>query len=75
MCVRVCVCVSECMLLTTMLKIVAGTRQRSPGSHNSTADITVVITLARKACIGSTGSLMEVFSGIVNVCCVATMGI
>ena len=65
MCVHMCV--GE--ILTMILKAVAGTRQRSPGSHNSTVKMIVTTTLVTKAYLGSLVSV-----GLGKVCCV-TMGI
>ena len=81
MCVCVCVECSVCMcvclyvtidtvLLTMILKIVAGTRQRNPGTQHSTVKMIVTTTLVTKAYLGSLVSV-----GVVKVCCVATMGI
>ena len=60
--------VCMCALLTAMPKIVAGTRQKSPGTQQRTVAISVVVMLVRKAYLGR----LEVFP--VNVCCVATAG-
>ena len=49
MCVYVCVHVHGCMLLTTILKTVAGTRQTSPGIHKNAVQSNIVITLVTKA--------------------------
>ena len=50
------------VLLTTMLKMTAGTRQMNPGSQHSTVNIRVTMTLVTKAYLGSlievSGALM-----------------
>ena len=62
-CVCVCFCVSVCVFLTTILKMVAGTRQKNPGSQNSIVKMIVTTTLVTKAYLGSLVSV-----GVVNVC-------
>ena len=57
------------VILAMMLKMVAGTRQRNPGSQNSTVKMIVTTTLVTKAYLGSLVSV-----GLGKVCCV-TMGI
>ena len=57
---------------TTILKTVAGTRQASPGSQQSTVKMIVATTLVTKAYFGS---LAEMSLGLVTVCSVASMGI
>ena len=60
--------VCMCALLTTMPKIVAGTRQKNPGTQQRSVKISVVVMLVRKAYL----ERLVVFP--VNVCCVATAG-
>ena len=71
MCPRVLRFGSKCeytwisIMLTIILKIVAGTRQRSPGSHMSAEKMIVTTTLVTKAYLGRLVSV---------VCCVFTIG-
>ena len=58
------------VILTMILKMVAGTRQKNPGSQNSTVKMIVTTILVTKAYLGSIVSV-----GVVSVCCVATTGI
>ena len=60
-----CVCY---LLLTNILMIVAGTRQKSPGSQQRTVKISVAVTLVRKAYLGR----LVVFP--VSVCCATPPG-
>ena len=66
-----CVCVSVCTLLTTILMTVAGTKQSSPGTQQRTVTMNVPTTLVTKAYLGS---LVEISVVLASVCCVATMG-
>ena len=66
-----CVCVSVCALLTTILMTVAGTRQSSPGTQQRTVKMNMPTMLVTKAYLGS---LVEISVVLASVCCVATMG-
>ena len=65
--VYVCAHAGVRALLTAILMIVAGTRQRSPGTQQRSVKISVVVMLVRKAYLGR---LVEVSV----VCCVMRMG-
>ena len=71
MCPRVLGLGSKCeyawmsIMLTIILKIMAGTRQTSPGIQKSIEKMTVTTTLVTKAYLGSLVS---------SVCCATTIG-